>query len=53
MNICFSFFVSRTILVLGVIGIAIAIPKISPLIELIGALCFSTLGLIAPVSDFI
>ncbi|KAH0535505.1 proton-coupled amino acid transporter-like protein pathetic [Cotesia glomerata] len=39
----------RTIMVTICVLLAIAIPKIGPLVELVGAFCFSLLGLLAPV----
>ncbi|XP_050540867.1 proton-coupled amino acid transporter-like protein pathetic isoform X2 [Daktulosphaira vitifoliae] len=45
----FHNYILRTILVLASVGVAIAVPSISPFIGLIGAFCFSLLGIIAPV----
>lgn len=42
-------YVLRTVLVTAATVLAIAVPTISPFIGLIGAFCFSTLGLIVPV----
>ncbi|KAK0180804.1 hypothetical protein PV327_003149 [Microctonus hyperodae] len=42
-------YVLRTVMVIGCVLIAIAVPTIAPLIGLIGAFCFSILGLLAPV----
>lgn len=43
-------YVMRTVLVTGTVLLAIAVPTIAPFVGLIGALCFSILGLIMPVS---
>ncbi|RZC40870.1 Aa trans domain containing protein, partial [Asbolus verrucosus] len=40
----------RTALVVVSVVIAIVVPKIIPFVSLIGALCFSTLGLLCPVA---
>lgn len=42
-------YIVRTVMVIGCVLIAIAVPTIAPLIGLIGAFCFSILGLLAPV----
>ncbi|OXU24256.1 hypothetical protein TSAR_006737 [Trichomalopsis sarcophagae] len=42
-------YVLRTVLVTGSVLIAIAVPTIAPFIGLIGAFCFSILGLLIPV----
>ncbi|XP_024936613.1 proton-coupled amino acid transporter-like protein pathetic isoform X2 [Cephus cinctus] len=42
-------YVLRTLLVTGAILIAVAVPTIEPFISLIGAFCFSILGLLVPV----
>uniref|UniRef100_A0A336M521 CSON009115 protein n=1 Tax=Culicoides sonorensis TaxID=179676 RepID=A0A336M521_CULSO len=42
-------YVMRTVLVAGAVLLAIAVPTIAPFVGLIGALCFSILGLIMPV----
>lgn len=42
-------YVMRTVLVTGAVLLAVAVPTISPFIGLIGAFCFSILGLIIPV----
>ncbi|KAF5294152.1 hypothetical protein FQA39_LY13523 [Lamprigera yunnana] len=42
-------YVLRTIMVVVAVGIAIGVPTIGPFISLIGALCFSFLGLIIPI----
>lgn len=42
-------YVMRTILVTASVGLAVAVPRIGPFIGLIGAFCFSILGLIIPV----
>ncbi|CAH0765622.1 unnamed protein product [Bemisia tabaci] len=42
-------YIVRTVLVSGAVFLAIAVPTIGPFINLIGALCFSLLGLIIPV----
>lgn len=41
-------YVMRTVLVTAAVLLAIAVPTISPFIGLIGAFCFSILGLIIP-----
>lgn len=43
-------YVMRTIMVVVCIGIAIAVPTIVPFVSLIGAFCFSIIGLLAPVA---
>lgn len=40
----------RTVLVTASVLLAIAVPTIAPFIGLIGAFCFSILGLLVPVS---
>ncbi|XP_014210520.1 proton-coupled amino acid transporter-like protein pathetic isoform X2 [Copidosoma floridanum] len=45
----FANYVLRTVLVIGAVFLAIAVPTIAPFIGLIGAFCFSILGLIIPV----
>ncbi len=42
-------YILRTVLVTGSVMLAIAVPTISPFIGLIGAFCFSILGLLIPV----
>ncbi|KAK0093529.1 hypothetical protein PV326_013339 [Microctonus aethiopoides] len=42
-------YIARTLMAIGCVLIAIAVPTIAPLIGLIGAFCFSLLGLLAPV----
>lgn len=42
-------YVLRTIMVIVAVAIAIAVPTIAPFISLIGAFCFSILGLLIPV----
>ncbi|KAL7307075.1 hypothetical protein TKK_0000813 [Trichogramma kaykai] len=42
-------YVMRTLLVIGAVLLAVAVPKIGPFIGLIGAFCFSILGLLFPV----
>lgn len=42
-------YVMRTILVTAAVLLAVAVPTISPFIGLIGAFCFSILGLLIPV----
>jgi len=42
-------YVLRTILVIISVAIAIAVPTITPFVALIGAFCFSILGLLVPV----
>ncbi|KAL6426251.1 hypothetical protein ACFW04_009051 [Cataglyphis niger] len=42
-------YIMRTVLVTGAVLLAIAVPTIEPFIGLIGAFCFSILGLIIPV----
>lgn len=44
------FFFFRTVLVAAAVLLAVAVPTISPFIGLIGAFCFSILGLLVPVS---
>lgn len=44
----FANYVMRTILVVACVGLAIAVPTIGPFMGVIGAFCFSILGLIAP-----
>lgn len=43
-------YVMRTVLVAAAVLLAVAVPTISPFIGLIGAFCFSILGLLIPVS---
>ncbi|XP_030752891.1 proton-coupled amino acid transporter-like protein pathetic isoform X2 [Sitophilus oryzae] len=45
-----SQYVMRTIMVVVCVAIAIAVPTIIPFVGLIGALCFSILGLMLPVA---
>lgn len=40
----------RTVLVITSVSIAIALPKSTPLINFVGAFCFSVLGIIAPAA---
>ncbi|XP_074101259.1 proton-coupled amino acid transporter-like protein pathetic [Cotesia typhae] len=42
-------YIVRTVMVICCVSLAIAIPNIGPLVELVGAFCFSLLGLLAPV----
>lgn len=42
-------YILRTILVILAVAIAIAVPTITPFVSLIGAFCFSILGLLCPV----
>ncbi|KAJ8667989.1 hypothetical protein QAD02_009652 [Eretmocerus hayati] len=42
-------YATRTILVTGAVLLAVAVPTIGPFIALIGAFCFSILGLLIPV----
>lgn len=42
-------YVLRTVLVIICVALAIAVPTITPFVSLIGAFCFSILGLIVPV----
>ncbi|XP_022124023.2 proton-coupled amino acid transporter-like protein pathetic [Pieris rapae] len=44
----FADYVMRTIMVTLCVSLAVAVPSIGPLMSVIGALCFSLLGLIAP-----
>lgn len=44
-------YVMRTVMVTGAVLLAVAVPTIGPFIGLIGAFCFSILGLIVPVSN--
>ncbi|XP_057334976.1 proton-coupled amino acid transporter-like protein pathetic [Microplitis mediator] len=46
---CLAEYVMRTGMAMICISLAIAIPNIGPLVELVGAFCFSLLGLIAPL----
>lgn len=48
-NATFANYVLRTIMVVVAVLIAIAVPTIGPFISLIGAFCFSILGLLIPV----
>lgn len=41
-------YVVRTVLVIATVSLAVAVPTIGPFIALIGALCFSILGLVVP-----
>lgn len=43
-------YLMRTLLVTGATLLAVAVPTISPFIGLIGAFCFSILGLLIPVT---
>lgn len=43
-----SEYVLRVFLVVGTVGLAIAIPHLGPFISLVGAVCLSTLGLMFP-----
>lgn len=45
-------YVMRTVLVTAAVLLAVAVPTISPFIGVIGAFCFSILGLLIPVSEF-
>lgn len=42
-------YVLRTVMVIVAVAIAVAVPTIGPFISLIGAFCFSILGLMVPV----
>ncbi|XP_036150354.1 proton-coupled amino acid transporter-like protein pathetic isoform X2 [Monomorium pharaonis] len=42
-------YIMRTVLVTGAVLLAVAVPTIEPFISLIGAFCFSILGLLIPV----
>lgn len=42
-------YIMRTVFVTGAVLLAVAVPTIAPFVGLIGALCFSILGLILPV----
>ncbi|XP_014483363.1 PREDICTED: proton-coupled amino acid transporter 4 [Dinoponera quadriceps] len=44
-----SNYIMRTVLVIGAVLLAVAVPTIEPFIGLIGAFCFSILGLLIPV----
>ncbi|XP_026727945.1 proton-coupled amino acid transporter-like protein pathetic isoform X2 [Trichoplusia ni] len=44
----FANYIMRTLLVLACVGLAVAVPTIGPFMGVIGAFCFSILGLIAP-----
>lgn len=43
-------YIMRTVFVAGTVLLAVAVPTIAPFVGLIGALCFSILGMILPVS---
>lgn len=45
-------YVMRTVLVTAAVLLAVAVPTISPFIGVIGAFCFSILGLLVPVNEF-
>ncbi|KAG5873023.1 Proton-coupled amino acid transporter-like protein pathetic [Gonioctena quinquepunctata] len=42
-------YILRTVMVTSCVSIAIAVPKIVPFVSLIGAFCFSLIGLVTPV----
>ncbi|XP_023028337.1 proton-coupled amino acid transporter-like protein pathetic [Leptinotarsa decemlineata] len=42
-------YILRTVMVVSCVSIAIAVPRIVPFVSLIGAFCFSLLGLVAPI----
>ncbi|XP_033224191.1 proton-coupled amino acid transporter-like protein pathetic [Belonocnema kinseyi] len=42
-------YIMRTVLVTGAVLLAVAVPSIGPFIALLGAFCFSILGLLVPV----
>ncbi|KAL1453429.1 hypothetical protein WDU94_007569 [Cyamophila willieti] len=42
-------YIVRTLLVISVVAVAVAVPKIGPLLGLIGALCFALIGLVIPM----
>ncbi|KAL0102324.1 hypothetical protein PUN28_018690 [Cardiocondyla obscurior] len=44
-----AMYIMRTVLVTGAVFLAVAVPTIEPFIGLIGAFCFSILGLLIPV----
>lgn len=44
-------YVMRTVMVTAAVLLAVAVPTISPFIGVIGAFCFSLLGLLVPVSE--
>lgn len=46
-------YIMRTVMVTAAVLLAVAVPTIAPFVGLIGAFCFSILGLIAPVSILI
>lgn len=46
-------YVMRTVMVTAAVLLAVAVPTISPFIGVIGAFCFSILGLLIPVSTFV
>lgn len=48
-NAVIAQYIMRTIMVVVCIGIAIAVPTIVPFVSLIGAFCFSIIGLLVPV----
>lgn len=43
-----GYYIMRALMILGTVLIAIAIPELSPFIALVGAVCFSILGLFCP-----
>lgn len=43
-------YITRTVMVIVCIGIAIAVPTIVPFVSLIGAFCFSIIGLLVPIA---
>lgn len=43
-------YIMRTVMVVICIGIAIAVPTIVPFVSLIGAFCFSIIGLLVPIA---
>lgn len=42
-------YILRTLLVISLVLVALIVPSIGPFISLIGALCFSTTGIILPI----
>lgn len=46
-------YVMRTVLVTAAVLLAVAVPTISPFIGVIGAFCFSILGLLIPVNEIL
>ncbi|XP_046672144.1 proton-coupled amino acid transporter-like protein pathetic [Homalodisca vitripennis] len=43
-----SYYTMRVLMILGSVGLAIIVPNLEPIIGIVGAFCFSTLGLLFP-----